>query len=787
VTPQPPKPAQKGPLQSQAPPSQAPPPGPPAPPAPPATPPPPPPVDPAAPIQVEYQLKWAAAEVSRIAQKIQHDYESAISDHNRRMNRWREFYRRWRSMVDVPQAGEETASNVPVPFIRWNIFTKWAKEMDSLFGDDAEIVAVPVGPSDYRKDKKISRYMTWRVFNSMKLLSPFCEFVLRKCIFGKSISYSPWKRDTYDVAGEDVVDYEGPAFEPQWPDDIILPAEDVKTIHDFSFVIRRYRVTPDDLLRGERDDRYQGITKNWKTLLNMAQHGTQRDFRGEEIKLEKDEAEGVMYQHPLSSGEWVTVLEWYGRWRPLKGGVGKKGGGSTKDASEWDFDKREMFQREYVVRYIKELNLIVSIQDLETLYPTMKRRRPFVESSMCKDGTYWSPGMGEMLIDLEDELKVNHNQTTEAAQFAQTPMFGYRPASGLNADTFKAEPGLFIPMDDPSGDLKEFKIGADLQSAVWKEQTVVGYGEKLTGLTDMQLGRQQDRPNAPRTAAQTHMLLEEGNVRISLDTKVLQEDMALVLQHFWELEYMFTPPQTFFRVTEEDADGLFEVNNGASALSIEDRDGRYDFRLKFANSLWSREVKKEQALARYQLDLQNPLIVHNPRALWATTRDAHEALGDPNFADLVAEPPAPDISIDPREEWVRIQQGEQVHVNPMDNDQVHMIRHWRDHQESLTDPNRDPVAQKALEVHYMQHIAQLQQKKLQQAIIEQAVQAAGQMIQNGTPQGQPGGVVNFPSGIFGSALEGKRAENRGPAPVKGNPGANPPAVYPSHAEVQHEQ
>jgi len=57
----------------------------------------------------------------------------------------------------------------------------------------------------------------------------------------------------------------------------------------------------------------------------------------------------------------------------------------------------------------------------------------------------------------------------------------------------------------------------------------------------MSMGRQSDRPNAPRTARQTDSLLEEGNVRIALDTKVLQEDMAVVLGHFWDLERMFSP------------------------------------------------------------------------------------------------------------------------------------------------------------------------------------------------------------------------------------------------------
>jgi hypothetical protein len=703
--------------------------------------------------QKSFQLKWPEAEVSRIASRIQSDYRNAISDHDRRMRRFVEFYRRWRCAVDAPLMGEEDTSNLPVPYCRWNVFTKWAKEMDGLFGDDAEIVAVPVGPSDYRKDKKISRYMTWRVFNSMKLLSPFCVFVLRKLIFGKSIAYSPWKRDTYEVAGETVVDYEGPGFEPLWPDDFIVPAEDAETLHDFSFVIRRVRVTPDQLLVGEAEGRYQGITDNWDTIVNLAQHGTRRESEGEEVKRQKDDAEGVVYERPMSSGEWVTMIEWYGKWRPLKG---------KQDAGEWDFKQREMRQKEFVVRYLIDLNLVIGVQSLEDLYPTMRHRRPFVESSMCKDGTYWSPGYCEMLIDLEDELKVNHNLGTEGVQLATSPPVGYRPASGVTPETIVLKPGLGIPLDNPQTDIVQLQYRVNLEALTWKEQSVLAYGEKLTGLSDLQLGRQSDRPNAPRTATQTVKLLEEGNVRISLDTKVLREDMALVLAHFWDLEFMFSPEQTFFRVTEEDADGLFETNNGAAAITMEDRDGRYDFRLEFAGSVWSKEVKKEQALARYQLDLQNPIIVQNPRALWAVTNDAHEALGDPNFSDLVPEPAAPDIPIDPQHEWTRMQEGEDVHVNPMDNDQVHMIRHFKDFQQSQADPNRDPEAERALHSHYLNHLAALQAKTLQQAVIEKVMQAAA--------QSSGGDPIKFLHGLWGNP----------PSQPLGNPQATGPNIYSGH-------
>lgn len=728
--------------------------------------------------QKTYQIKWAPAELTRVASKIRQDYRSALSDHNRRIQKWRDYYRRYRAVPDTPLMGEETASNVPVPYVRWNILTKLAKEMDALMGDDAEIVAVPVGPSDFRRDKKISKYMTWRVFNSMKLTNPFCVFILRKLLFGKSHAYSPWLRDTFEVDGNDVVEYEGPQFTPLWPDDLIVPCEEVDTIHEFSFVIRKYRVTPDQLLQGEEEGRYTGIKKNWEHIVTQAQHGIQRESEGDEIKREKDDAEGLLYDRPMSAGENLMVVEWYGRWRPLKG--------KNSDANEWDWKKREMRQRDYVIRYLWDLNQIISVQDLQDLYPTKKNKRPFVEASMMKDGSYWSPGMAEMLCDLEDELRVNHNQATEAGQLAINPPVGYRPASGFNPDTFRMQPGLAIPLDNPATDVIQLKIGADMAIASWKEQCVLAYGEKLTGMSDLQMGRQSDRPNAPRTAQQTVSLLEEGNVRISLDTKVLREDMSVVLSHFWDLEYMFSPEELFFRVTEEDAEGAFPTKDGGAVLTAEDRDGRYDFKLQFANSLYSREAAKEKTLARYQLDLQNPLITQNPldptfTALWEVTRQAHDALGDPDFESIVPKPPAADQPTDPKIEWLKMLhgEGEEVHVNPMDNDLLHMTRHMKDLKLAESDPEHaDKDAVQQLVVHYHDHIIQLQQKKIQQAIVEQALQGMGQIAAQGAAAGgQPmGGPGSLPGGLFG----GKQQT----APP-GNPEAAGPQIYSGHPEGLH--
>src|SRR5947209_3012473 len=365
----------------------------------------------------DYQLKLSEPELTRLGNRVLTDYRNALGDHERRIAKWAEYMRRWRGTPDAPLLGEEAKSNYPVPLIRWNVFAQWAKEMDSLFGDDAEIIAVPVGPSDYRRVKKIGLYMTWRVFDSMKLTNPFCVFVLRKLLFGRAFAYAPYTRDTYDVGGKEVIDYEGPEFTPLHPDDLITPVEEVNTLHEFSHVTRRYRVTPDQLLQGEEEGKYQGITANFESILNASRSRQRREFQGEEIKLEQDLAEGLDYRVPLSSGNSLVVLEWYGKWRKLKG----------KDASEDSIKGRELRESDWVVRFLLDTNKVIGVQDLAELYPMKKNKRPFVEASMVKDGSYWSPGLAEMLVDSEDEIRVNHNLGTQAQQFSVGTMIFFRP------------------------------------------------------------------------------------------------------------------------------------------------------------------------------------------------------------------------------------------------------------------------------------------------------------------------------------------------------------------------
>jgi hypothetical protein len=657
------------------------------------------------------QLTLSKNELGRLANRIRADYFNGLADHERRMVRFQRYYMRWRDRTEAPYIGEEDASNFRVPITQWQVSSKWAKENASLFGADAEITAKPVGPDDQRRVRKVARFMSWRMFDSMRIQNPATVFNFRKILNGRSHAYAPWERETYwvpmaDGSETEQVAYDGPKFVPLWPDDLIVPAEDVVSLHDFSWIIRKYRATPDEMLEGEEKGKYQGITEDFATILNFSNDKRTRDFQSERVKLEKDAAEGVNYEGNLSAANSLVVHEWYGKWRMLKG---------KRDASEQNLDGRQLYETDIVVRFLPDLQKVVSVQSLADMYPTKRQRRPFVESSLMEDGSYWGPGFGELLENIELELSANHNLMTEAGQFGVGPVIFYKPGVGIDPDTFSYAPNTMVACDNPQ-DIKAFQSQTDMRYALSKEQTVVGYAERVTGITDMNIGRASDRPNAPRTARGTMALLEEGDIRATLDSGVLREDWGKILTHFWELEQMYGSKETFFRVTEEDAGGLFDTSQGGAYMSESDRAGTYDFDLKFATNAYSKEQQKQNQLALYQIDLQNPLVVNNPKALWACMDKIHRAFGDDRFSDIIPMPPDIGIPVDPKEEWTRCLEGDEIYVHPSDNDEMHIIDHNKRLGDEAIAPNPNEKAYNAMVSHVQDHIHQMQQKKLMAAM-----------------------------------------------------------------------
>jgi hypothetical protein len=686
-------------------------------------------------------MKVSQQELTRIGHRVDECYRTAIYDHQRRMERFRRYYRLFRNLSDPTAAGDKDASNYQVPLLQWHVFSKWADLMHSWLGKGSEVVAEPRGPYDQKIVRRISTMMSWRVFSYMKLVNQAAIATFRAVIFGRTHVYMPWGQE---IARDGRIWYDGPKYISLWPNDFIVPAEDVNSLHEFSWVMHKERLTPQQLLDGEKAGKYIGIAKDFGSFLHAALQQRQRNYLDDELLEDKDEAEGVTHDNSTAGAKTITVLHWYGRRRMPTG---------TKDVGEDEIKGRDLEETEILVHYALEMNRVIGVQDLQELYPKARFKRPFGEIAMNREGSYWTMGYGEMLESIGAELTANHNLFTDAGEFTVFPLIFASPEAGLDQKSFRYEPRTVITTEHPEK-VNVVQMRADMSFPITKEHTMLAIGERVTGQSEQSLGRSSDRPNAPRTASGQVLLAEFGNLRGSLDATFFREDLEAHIKHIWGLEQQFAPKDLFFRVTEEDMPGT-EVRHGFGQMAADDYEQEFDFTLKFAPSPWAKEAQGQRALQRYQLDLANPLIIQNPKALWAVTNEAHKALGDDNFSDIVPAPPDMGNPIDPKTEWTMILQGDLPQVNPMDNDDLHLADHGRRMQMAESAP---PEAKAAMQAHMQDHMVQRQQKALMHQMVQQLAGSLAGIVQpTPNPMGQPGGQPMQPPPMeqSGQGIQGR--------------------------------
>jgi hypothetical protein len=719
--------------------------------------------------QLQRQLKISDRERDRIGDRIWHDFLGADSNHQRRLEKFIRLWRMWRGLVET-KGDPDVGPDFQVPYVKWFSAAHWARTMQALLGDDAEIVAIPTAPTDEKDAAKCGHYMTWRFFEYMAATSPLATWVFRTILFGRGHVECLYQQDyywsrgsakdaakalgttpanmaaAYKTAGlglyevsDDVFDfeqccYDGPRLRALWPSQIILPAQDdCNTVEDFEWKLRRRRVTPQQLLDGERRGIYQGIKENWREIYAYSQQRQERDYWWDYERIDSDIAEGVDHATLMGNRDSVEVWEWYGPWRMLRG---------NRDVGEESIFYRNTRPSEILVRYLPKARLVVGVQDLRDIYPRMRKRTPFLDMALMRDGSYWGPGLGELLEDLQREGTINHALFRKAGMLSVGPVIFYKPSAGFDADTFKYDAGTAIPTEDPAA-VNVVQMKADLRYSEMMATLLKSIGELLTGVSDQTNGQAIDRPNAPRTASGQAMLITEGNVRASLDMTMIHEDLQSALGYIWELDREYADEEVFFRVTEDDAEGLFETNKGFGTLTAEDREHNLSFELKFATSVYSREAKKAAILALYQLSVQNPLLQQNPRALWVLLNRVWEAFQERNFRDIIPEPPELDQPKQPKEEWALCLKHEpdEVHVNPLDNDDQHILDHRRRLTMATNEPadRRDKIAESIMVQHIIEHEIQ-KRDKMRLQIAVQAMVAKMREQQGGAAMPFPGQV-----------------------------------------------
>lgn len=712
-----------------------------------------------------FQIDLPQGEQDKLGYRIEQDFLTAKTSHLAYSQRCADWMKKWEARIEKPRVGEEGRPNQVVPLVQWQVFNKLARDMQALLGENAEITARATGPSDRGKVAKVGRWATSRLFDQMEITNPLCIFEFRRILNGWAAAYRPWYRrefDTIDDKGKRsrVCDYEGPGFFPLEPDDLMVPPErGVTDLQDFSFVIRRVPVSVDDLQHGD-GTLYKGTQDPdfVKQAIDWAQQNYNDYTHGQDlVRTEREKSEGIDYDSYHRGRRLIWIWEWYGKWRQLK----RKGG----DAAEDDLAERDQYESDLVVRYVPCMKKIIGCQDLLQLYPKMRRRRPFVESTLIKDGSYRPKGFGALLGDLEDDATANSRLFAEAGELSVWPIVFFKPGGGMKPGAFRLQPGMAVPTEDPAS-VNVVKLNPNLEYVMSRQQDIISTAERVTNITDQSLGRAIDRPNAPRTAAGQLALIEEGNVRAYLDSTILREDTEKIIGEIWELDCDLVPktePGIFFRVTEEQSNGLFDVKQGGAYMTPKEFAGRYDFRLKFATSVYARNAKKQEFMAFYQAAVMNPLCQQNPAALWSLLNMLAKQF-DIDFEQIIPKPPELDAPKQPEAEWTEMLEGETVEVNPQDNDSLHLQKHAEQLEDERNDPERDTQAIALLVKHVFDHQKQMRTKMLMQTL-------TNQLMQSIQPPQQPGVDPQM-----GQHLQDMQAmyQNPGQPQQQGVPGEIPP-------------
>jgi hypothetical protein len=390
--------------------------------------------------------------------------------------------------------------------------------------------------------------------------------------------------------------------------------------------------------------------------------------------------------------------------------------------------RKQMVEMDVLVRYCPRLNLIVGIQDLSELYPDTPNKRPILEMSLCNDGQYWSMGLIELSEEIEHEMTVLANLAIQGTAMSMAPPIFADPSIGEGAFSRKYEPGDVIWTTNPQG-VKQLDIRPNVEVLPMMWNLFQSLYERLTGLTDLSMGRGMDQPNAPRTLGGQRLVMGAGDVRLALDMKMLAEDLKPFLQHVWDCSRMFGSEEQFFRVAEGSSLGQFEpdeVNGGFARLGAKERAANFDFTLEFADDMQVREGKKQEWLALLPLIVSFPRVqtdlVMQHRFLGA----ALEAFGK-SISDFGDEPPPLMTPRLPELEWTMALEGQDINVHPQDDDAMHIA----DHESRIMamvggkPEDRDEDAMLKMWDHIQQHTEQMQMKQMAAAVAGTMAEMSG--------------------------------------------------------------
>lgn len=275
---------------------------------------------------------------------------------------------------------------------------------------------------------------------------------------------------------------------------------------------------------------------------------------------------------------------------------------------------------------------------------------------------YYSFGFGHFLEHLNVIYNTVTNQIIDGGTLSNMPWGFYSRRAGLKRQNIVLRPGAMNEVEDPSA--VSFPQMQRMDSTLFNVLGVISQNvEKFTSVSDYLQGRDKSRPG---TATGVEAIVQQGLMQFSVIVKRNFRQFAKELQLIGQLNSMYLP---------EEKQYFIMGNEGLPYPSIKRNDfkQRYHIMPTGDPTYAFPDQRKNDAVSLYQLMMQNPLIISNPKAVYNLTEDVFTEWGKKDLARYL--PKKADDQLPPEDENFMMAKGDWHDPQEGEDHQHHMMVH----------------------------------------------------------------------------------------------------------------
>lgn len=379
--------------------------------------------------------------------------------------------------------------------------------------------------------------------------------------------------------------------------------------------------------------------------------------------------------------------------------------------------------------------------------------RPFKKIDFhLRNGQEYGVGVVELMYPIAKEMDVMHNMRIDFGLISVMPFGFYRASSSINPETINLEPGALIPVDNPQTDVYFPNLGNRTVFGMQEEASLQTMIDRLTSISDLNLGVMSGGQGATRTATGTRALVGEASANLDVHLRRMNRGWKASLEYLLHMLQQRVDPGMSFRVTGDDGQDYWRQVRSQDAL-----EGDYDIEVSPSTSSSNANITQERAkeimaLTSNPLDIQLQIV--SPANRYEAVKNYLKSLGERAYGRYITKPQGysgPTLS--PEEEANRILRGIPVPVQPQDDHDgfIAFFQHLYDNDELLGQFNEKETIMLAAQAK--------QHERMKQAVDQAKAQAAAAaQMQNNAATSQ------------NQAPVGLNPMAKGPANAQTNPG-----------------